>query len=81
MPDLSTPITIRSDNDSDTVTVTITPAQLAALADTIASNVDLETIALDNGEPERAAFLDEFCNLARTGPRLLDCGYVHPWEA
>lgn len=51
--------------NEERVLVTMTRTQLAALANTIAWNVDMDTVEIDNGEPERAAFLATFRDRAR----------------
>lgn len=62
--ELTAPINFRADQR---VTLDMTRDQAAALANTLAWNVDLETVALDNGEPERAAFVQRFVGTVRAG--------------
>jgi ApbE superfamily uncharacterized protein (UPF0280 family) len=40
--------------EADSVTITLNRAQAAALAETLALNVDDDTVRYDNNEPERA---------------------------
>src|SRR4051795_7824606 len=61
--DLSTPIDITTSGecaDSGEVKVIMTLAQLTAIRNTLNWNVDLETVELDNDEPERAALVIDF---------------------
>lgn len=60
---LSAPISIDTDEIGQRVIV-LTYTQLAALRETLSLNVDLDTVALDNGEPDRADFIREFVEVA-----------------
>lgn len=51
--------------DNGAVTLTLTTRQAEWIADTIISNVDLETVRVENGEPDRAAFLDRLADVLR----------------
>jgi hypothetical protein len=62
-PDLSDPIEIRHVSphaEHPEVTITMTAAQLRAIRNTLSDNVDIETVAVDNYEPERAVLLIQF---------------------
>lgn len=50
-------IDVKADAEFDDVKIVVTHAQARMIADTIAWNVDMDTVAYDNDEPERADFL------------------------
>jgi hypothetical protein len=63
--DLSAPIDIATGGeyaDNSEVKIVMTLAQLTAIRNTLNWNVDLETVELDNAEPERAALVIDFIN-------------------
>lgn len=63
MPNLTAAINVITDDphaENCEVQVILTVAQLTAIRNTLDWNVDLETIALDNEEPERASLVSDF---------------------
>jgi hypothetical protein len=59
------PYEIGGDPAEGVYVVRLTTAQLAAIAETIEVNVDLDVVKLDNNEPERARFLQSLADRAR----------------
>lgn len=55
----------RFDESGDVVSVKVTREQLEALMNTINWNVDMDTVAIDNGDADRADFLQAFADKAR----------------